>query len=125
MNALHIAMSRIFDDDVIKLTLIGSMILVGILGYTLISMIGAIFKTRSREQTKRDVAAYVAEGTMSPETAMMILGAEAKKPWEQQVAELLSDGMIDTKDAEKLLRAGPKSGEAPAVAAAVATAKAT
>lgn len=102
----------VLDHDVIKILVIGGLVVFGILGYAIITMIGNVLESRAREQTKRDVAAYVSEGTMTPETAHMILGSEAKKPWEQQVAELIARGSIDSKEAEKLLRAGPKSSEA-------------
>lgn len=101
-----------FESEHIKLIVIGSFIVGGILCYLLLATIESVLKTRASEQAKRDVAAYVAEGTMTPETAQMILGADAKKPWEQQVAQLISEGTIDTKEAEKLLRAGPRSGVA-------------
>lgn len=100
------------EADHIKLIVIGVFIVGGILGYTLIATIGNVFNTRATEQTKREIAAYVAEGTITPETAQMMLSADSKKPWEQQVAEMISEGTIDTKEAEKLLRMGPKSAAA-------------
>lgn len=42
--------------------------------------IDSIVKTRAREQTRREIAAYVAEGTMSPEDAARILEAGKKSP---------------------------------------------
>ncbi|TVQ31893.1 MAG: hypothetical protein EA376_07860 [Phycisphaeraceae bacterium] len=38
-----------------------------------------IISTRSRERTKREVAAYVAEGSIKPEDAVRILNTEHKK----------------------------------------------
>ncbi len=44
---------------------------VGIVGGTL----GGIMKTRAKEMTKRELAAYVAEGTLDPDKAVMLLNA--------------------------------------------------
>ncbi len=50
---------------------------VGIIGGT----IGGILKTRSKEMTKRELAAYVAEGTLDPDKAVMMLNAGMPR-WE-------------------------------------------
>jgi len=42
------------------------------------STIRNISETRQREQTRREVAAYIAEGTMTPEQAQMVLGDSGK-----------------------------------------------
>ena len=41
--------------------------------------IGGILKTRSKEMTKRELAAYVAEGTLDPDKAVMMLNAGMTK----------------------------------------------
>ena len=48
---------------------------VGILGGT----IGGIMKARAKEMTKRELAAYVAEGTLDPDKAVMMLNAGMPK----------------------------------------------
>ena len=48
---------------------------VGIVGGT----IGGIMKTRAKEMTKRELAAYVAEGTLDPDKAVMMLNAGMPK----------------------------------------------
>ena len=50
---------------------------VAILGGT----IGGIMKTRAKEMTKRELAAYVAEGTLDPDKAVMMLNAGMPR-WE-------------------------------------------
>ncbi len=61
---------------VIAITL-GSMIgLTGIVAGT----IGAVMKTRAKEMTKRELAAYVAEGTIDPDKAIEMLKAGEKDP---------------------------------------------
>lgn len=39
----------------------------------------SILETRQREQTRREVAAYIAEGSMTPDDGAKILTAEGKK----------------------------------------------
>lgn len=46
------------------------------------SFVRGVLKTRAREQTKRELAAYVAEGTMRPEDAERIIKADQPK-WEK------------------------------------------
>ncbi len=44
---------------------------VGIIGGT----VSGIMKTKAQEQTKREIAAYVAEGTIDPQNAVAMLNA--------------------------------------------------
>lgn len=46
------------------------------------SFVKGVLKTRAQEQTKRELAAYVAEGTMRPEDAERIIKADQPK-WEK------------------------------------------
>jgi len=39
----------------------------------------SILETRQREQTRREVAAYIAEGSMTPEDGAKLLSAEGKR----------------------------------------------
>ncbi len=54
-------------------------------GVAVVSIVTGAFagaaKTRAREQTKRELAAYVAEGSMKPEDAVAIVNAGRPK-WE-------------------------------------------
>lgn len=40
-------------------------------------MVSAHFKTRQQEQTKREIAAYIAEGSMTPDEGERIIRASA------------------------------------------------
>lgn len=55
--------------DLFFATLVAGSILVGML----IKSVTAVLTTASRERTKREIAAYVAEGSMTPEQAERIL----------------------------------------------------
>ena len=53
---------------------------VGIVGI-IAGAIGGVMRTRAKEMTKRELAAYVAEGTLDPDKAIAIINAGMKK-WE-------------------------------------------
>jgi hypothetical protein len=56
---------------VLAITLGSMMGLTGIIGGT----IGGVMKTRAKEMTKRELAAYVAEGSLDADKAVMMLNA--------------------------------------------------
>lgn len=62
-----------------------------------------IFETRAKEITKREIAAYVAEGSISPEDATRMLRADSTEP-EQKIASGVAWGTIKPEKAESLLR---------------------
>jgi hypothetical protein len=62
-----------------------------------------IFETRAKENTKREIAAYVAEGSISPEDATRMLRADRNEP-EQKIASAVAWGTIKPEKAESLLR---------------------
>ena len=64
----------------------------------------SVAKNRQREQTKREIAAYVAEGSITPDDATKLLTAEPDRI-RQQVAEGLAWGTLSAKGAERLLKA--------------------
>lgn len=53
---------------------------VGAIGET----VGKIMETRAREESRREIAAYVAEGTMTPEDAERLLAAGGKSWWKRR-----------------------------------------
>ncbi len=59
---------------------------VGILAIIFGSIAG-IYKARAREETKRELAAYVAEGTIDPDKAIALLQAG------ESVCEITGDGI--------------------------------
>ena len=76
----------------------------GVLIYSLIKTIGQVLNTRARELTKREMSAYVAEGSISPDSAERLLRAGSDS-WPDQVAEMVKDGHLDSGEAERLLKA--------------------
>lgn len=51
------------------------------------TMISGVLKARAREETKRELAAYVAEGTIDPDKAIAILQAG------ETICEITGDGI--------------------------------
>lgn len=65
-------------DEIVPLTAVtvgGVVIVVWVIAAT----IDSVVKNRSRERTRREVAAYVAEGSMSPSDGERLLKAEPPK----------------------------------------------
>ena len=81
MNALAQLARPEFTENLDKLIVMGGGILVALVAI-LTCFIRGIVRTRAREQTKRELAAYVAEGSMKPEDAERIIKADLPK-WER------------------------------------------
>ena len=60
--------------------------------------------TRQREQTKRELAAYVAEGSMNPEDAQKILRSGDSDDVRELVLKRAADGWISAKKANEILK---------------------
>lgn len=83
------------------------LILAGIIAVVLIisvSKIADFLKANAREQTRREVAAYVAEGSMDADQADRLLGLEQSDA-EKKITDAVAWGMISTNKAERLIRA--------------------
>lgn len=71
----------------------------------------SVKETAEREQTRREVAAYVAEGSMTADDARKILGesddaiTKARKKIAESIAEDVEDGVLEPEEAQKALRA--------------------
>ena len=72
------ACSMISEGNLIPVIAIGGGLFVGIVGIVFTTIAG-IMKTRAREETKREIAAYVAEGTIDPDKAIAMLNAGRSK----------------------------------------------
>ncbi|MFG0326251.1 MAG: hypothetical protein ACF8SC_03160 [Phycisphaerales bacterium JB037] len=64
-------LNRILDADVLVFLLGGTIAIVAIVFGTLTGMVKAI----ARERTRREIAAYIAEGSMTPEQGEKLLKA--------------------------------------------------
>ncbi|MFZ4573690.1 MAG: hypothetical protein ACOYN0_04790 [Phycisphaerales bacterium] len=78
----------------------------------------SVAETKEREQTKREIAAYVAEGTIRAEDAPKILGQQNQET-EKTIADAVAWGTIKPEKAESLfraLRSGPSAASSDAKA---------
>ena len=91
------------DEDIFKLIIIGGAMTVGLAVVVTLALKGYL-QTREVERTRREVAAYVAEGTISPEDAGKLLG-RGNSDFEKQIGTAVSWGMISAGKAEKLIKA--------------------
>ena len=69
-------------DEAIPIVAVGGGLLVAIVAIVF-GNIKSMVQTKAREETRRELAAYVAEGTMSPQDAQRILEA-GMKAWEKE-----------------------------------------
>jgi hypothetical protein len=68
-------LDRILDEDVLF------PLIMGLIGFTAVvfGITSSAIQSVARERTKREIAAYIAEGSMTPEQAERILKAKAPK----------------------------------------------
>jgi hypothetical protein len=59
------------DEDSIKLIMVGAVAIVAIVGAYITRMV----TTYSRERSRREIAAYIAEGSMTPEQGERLMRA--------------------------------------------------
>ncbi|MCA9279938.1 MAG: hypothetical protein H6815_05765 [Phycisphaeraceae bacterium] len=71
---LEYVLDKVFDKEVLFI-LAGAATLIT---WAVFGSIASIFKSFSRERTRREVAAYIAEGSMSPDQGERIM--KAKEP---------------------------------------------
>ena len=71
------AMTLGFSDSDIPLLAIGGGLTVGVIGIVF-GTVSSMFNKRQQEQTKREIAAYVAEGSITPADAERIIASSPK-----------------------------------------------
>ena len=101
---LTLAQTALESEDIVRLSvfgIIGLVVLVAIAGGVLKSMAN----TDAREKTKREIAAYVAEGSIKPEDAVRILAAGQGTDAKEMIAKRAADGWISAKKADQLMQA--------------------
>ncbi len=68
-------LAKLFDEDVFIPLLIAGSIVIAVVAKT----IGSIVKSVSRERTRREIAAFIAEGSMTPEQGERLMKAGIPK----------------------------------------------
>lgn len=102
--------------EVWKLVAIGGFIVGGIVIYKIIEVVGEWMTTRETERSRRELAAYVAEGSMTPEHAERLMACGSPANWSERVAEMVREGTIDSKEAANLIQLGREGAPPPAAA---------
>ncbi|GAB5496591.1 MAG: hypothetical protein Phyf2KO_16710 [Phycisphaerales bacterium] len=77
-------------------------------------MLKSVLGTRAREATKREMAAYVAEGSVKPEDAIRMLTAGNGTDACEIIAKRAADGWISAKKADQLIKSLEKQDAARA-----------
>jgi len=71
--------------------------------WILLATIDSIHKTNQRERTAREIAAYVAEGSISAVDAGHMLESQNRAKLRDRLAELVAEQWIDVETAKKIL----------------------
>lgn len=71
-----------------------------------------VMKTRQIQQTRREIAAYVAEGSISPEDAVRILSTDSSD-LERQIGTAVAWGTLSAKRAAELLKTAREGRDSP------------
>lgn len=79
--------------------------------WILMATIDSVTKARERERTAREIAAYVAEGSISATDAGHLLESQHRANLRDRVTELVADSLLDIETAEKIL--GDRVAHAP------------
>lgn len=79
------------------------MIVFGVVAWVLIYNLRKAYETRQRERTRRDVAAYVGEGTIRPQDAALLLNT-GENQTDAIIADAVAWGTINPEKAESLIR---------------------
>jgi hypothetical protein len=79
---LHVSVPTLASvDEQIMAIAVGGGLLLAFVGM-LMGFIKSLVRVRAREQTKREIAAYIAEGTMTPEDGERLIKADIPQ-WER------------------------------------------
>lgn len=98
-------------DEVQFLVLGGGMLLVALLA--VLHTIRKVTETRAKEQTRREVAAYVAEGSITPDDATRMLSAGMSESVATELAKGVTWGTISAEKARKMVQALQQPPAAP------------
>ena len=74
-SSLALLTLGISDGDVIGLVAVGGGLCVGAIGI-IAGTVSSVSNRKQREESRREIAAYVAEGSMSPDDAATLLSAD-------------------------------------------------
>lgn len=71
--------------------------------WILMATIHSCHKTAQRERTTRELAAYIAEGAITPDQAEQLISARARSDLREELSSKAAAGWISTKNARRLM----------------------
>lgn len=96
-------LTRAIARDIIPvIAIVGGMLFAATVIF--LNVVKSISVNRARETTKREVAAYVAEGSINPEDAVRMLVAGTGSEAREIIAKRAADGVISPKKADQLIQ---------------------
>lgn len=98
-----LAQLSIHHDDVIPVLAMAIGGLIAIIAIVF-GFVKNMANTDAREKTKREIAAYVAEGSIKPEDAVRLLTAGQGTDAKELIAKRAADGWISPKKADQLIQ---------------------
>jgi hypothetical protein len=102
MLALEMLAFEPTEDFIIKALVITGATAV-ILTWSVMKTVSEVSSKRATETTKREIAAYVAEGSIAPEDATRIINAGSRSDAEEKIMKAVAAGAIPPNKAEKLI----------------------
>lgn len=108
-----LAQLSIPQDDIVPVIAIAVGGLIAIISI-IFGMVKSMANTDAKEKTKRELAAYVAEGSIKPEDAVRILAAGQGSDARELIAKRAADGWISAKKADQLIQTLEKQNAAKA-----------
>ena len=98
-----LAQISISQDDVIPVIAIAAGCLIAVIAI-IFGAVKSMANTDAKEKTKRELAAYVAEGSVKPEDAVRLLAAGEGSDAKELIAKRAADGWISAKKADQLIQ---------------------
>ncbi|GAB5496590.1 MAG: hypothetical protein Phyf2KO_16700 [Phycisphaerales bacterium] len=96
-------LSRAIARDIVPVIAVGGgLLFAGSIVF--LNVVKSISVNKAREATKREVAAYVAEGSINPDDAVRMLTAGTGSEAREIIARRAADGMISPKKADQLIQ---------------------
>ena len=77
--------------------------------WILLATIHACHKTAARERTTRELAAYIAEGSITADQAEQLISARSRSDMREELSSKAAAGWISTKNARQLLNDGARA----------------
>ncbi len=114
LQSVPLTLARI-DEEVLILVAIVSFVAICL---AVLSTVRKTVEIKQREETRREVAAYVAEGSIKPEDAAILLGVGETDELEKKIADAVAWGTIRPDKADQLIRTLRSKPSGPVAASA-------